>query len=302
MRSSPGCHPYDASSRKTFKAALCHLLHTEFPGLFGPAVSRLFADKIDELYDRFHPDKDRFKLGQLFWAGVAIDDPPSRNKRIEDTRLVPIVLDLVTARDIDEARVNGMRSLTRRAKIARLFRQAHEQGAVLSLADVSLMIHISYSTLSRLVRDYERETGTMVPRRGTIHDMGRSVTHKRIICFKRLVEQKPTSQVAQETFHSADEVEYYVQSLRRIQLCRDSGMSPEETAQATGHTLSLVREYLDLIEEFGLRRLPSSRGKEGPPPRTGSTGDPRHAAPSGTEPGAPDRATAPGARRCNGFS
>ena len=266
MHSSPGCHPYDASDRKTFKAALCHLLHTEFPGLFGPAVTRLFADKIDELYERFHPPQSRFKLGQLFWAGVAVDDPPSRNKRIEDTRLVPIVLDLVTARDIDEAQVKGMRTPTRRAKIVRLFRQAHEQGAVLSLADVSLMIHINYVRLSRLVLEHERETGTMVPRRGTIHDMGRSVTHKTIICYKRLVEQKPTSQVAQETFHSADEVEYYVQCLRRVQLCRDSGMSPEEAAQATGHSLSLVQEYLDLINKFNLPRLATSRGQEGPRP------------------------------------
>jgi len=264
IRSSSGCRPYEASDRKTFKGALCHLLHTEFPGIFGPAVTRLFADKIDELYERFHPPKSRFALGQLFWAGVAIDDPPSRNKRIEDTRLVPVVLDLVTARDIDEAKVKGMRSPTRRARIARLFHQAHEQGAVLSLADVSLMIHINYSTLSRLVLEHERETGEMVPRRGTIHDMGRSVTHKRIICYKRLVERKPTSQVARETFHGADEVEYYVQCLRRVQLCRDSGMSPEEAAQATGHSLSLVQEYLELIEELGLPRLPNSQGKGDP--------------------------------------
>ena len=261
IRTSPGFHPYDASDRKTFKGALCHLLHTEFPGFFGPTVTRLFADKIDELYERFHPPRSRFRLGQLFWAGVAIDDPPSRNKRIEDTRLVPIVLDLVTAQDIDEARTKGMRSQTRRSKIVRLFRQAHEQGAVLSLADVSLMIHIHFSTLSRLVLDHERETGATVPRRGTIHDMGRSVTHKAIICYKRLVEHKPTSQVAQETFHTPEDVEHYVQCLRRVQLCRDSGMSPEETAQATGHSLSLVQEYLDLIEVFRLPRLPSSHGK-----------------------------------------
>jgi len=264
IRPSSGCRPYEASDRKTFKGALCHLLQTEFPGIFGPAVTRLFADKIDQLYERFHPPRSRFALGQLFRAGVAIDDPPSRNKRIEDTRLVPVVLDLVTPRDIDEAKVKGMRSRTRRARIARLFRQAHEQGAVLSLADVSLMIHINYSTLSHLVREQERETGEMVPRRGTIHDMGRSVTHKRIICYKRLVEQKPTSQVAQETFHSADEVECYVQCLRRVQLCRDSGMSPEEAAQATGHSLSLVQEYLGLIEEFGLPRLPNSQGRGDP--------------------------------------
>jgi DNA-binding CsgD family transcriptional regulator len=101
-----------------------------------------------------------------------------------------------------------------------------------------------------------------VPRRGAVHDMGRSVTHKAIICYKRLVEQKPTSQVAQETFHSADEVEYYVQCFRRMQLCRDSGMSPDEIAQATGHSLSLVKEYLDLMAEFKLPPLPNAGGPD----------------------------------------
>jgi Protein of unknown function (DUF1670) len=264
IRSAPGLRPYDASDRKTFHSAVCHLLQTEFPGIFGPAITRLLADKIDEVYERFHPPRSRFQLGQVFWVGVAVDDPPSHHKRIEDTRLVPIVLDLVTTRDIDETRTTGMRLPTRRSKIIRLFRQAYEQGAVLSLADVSLLIHINYSTLSRLVLEHERETGEMVPRRGTIHDLGRSVSHKAIICYKRLVEHKPTSQVAQETFHSPEDVERYVQCLRRIQLCRDSGMSPEETAQATGHSLSLVKEYLELIKEFRLPPLANSPGKEGP--------------------------------------
>ena len=34
------------------------------------------------------------------------------------------------------------------------------------------------------------------------------------------VEKKPTSQVAQETFHSPEDVEHYVQCFRRIQPCR----------------------------------------------------------------------------------
>ena len=103
----------------------------------------------------------------------------------------------------------------------------------------------------------------MVPRRGTIHDMGRSVTHKAIICYKRLVEKKPTSQVAEETYHSEDEVEYYVQCFRRVQLCHDSGMSKEDTARATGHSLPLVQQYLDLLEQFKLPPLPTTSGKEG---------------------------------------
>lgn len=257
-KSSPTrSHSYDASDRKTFHSALCHLLQIEFPGTFGPAVTRLFADRVDELYERFHPHRERFKVGQVLWLAVAIDDPPARNKRIEDTRLVPIILDLVTATDIDDAIATGLREQTRSSKILRLFHQAHAQGAVLSYADVSLLLHVQTSTISRTVREHECQTQETIPRRGTVHDLGRSVTHKRIICFKRLVEKKPTSQVAQETFHHPEEVEYYVQCLRRIQLCSDSGMSPEDTAQATGHSLSLVQEYLLLIKDFGLPPLPN---------------------------------------------
>jgi hypothetical protein len=243
---------YDASKRKTFRSALCHLLHKEFPGVFGPAVTQLFADQIDALYERFHPPRSRFHVGQVFWAGVAVDDPPNRDKRIENTRLIPIILDLVTPQDIDRTRHCHRHAQIRRDKILRLFRQAYDQQAVLSYADVSLLLHIGMNTITKAVQAEQEATGLPVPCRGTVHDMGRSVTHKRIICYKRLVEKKPTSQVAQETFHSPEEVEYYVQTLRRVQLCRDSGMALDDIAQATGHSKGLVREYLDLIEEFQL--------------------------------------------------
>lgn len=245
---------YDSSDRKTFRSALCHLLQTEFPGTFGPAVTQLFSERVEQVFDRFHPDRSRFKVGQVLWAAVAADDPPARGKKMEDTRLVPVVLDLVIAADIDDAIATGRRDQTRRNKILRLFRQAYEQGAVLSYPDVSLLLHIQTSTISRTVLEHERATKQTVPRRGTIHDMGRSITHKAVICYKRLVEKKTTSQVAAETFHHPEEVEYYVQCLRRIKLCSEAGMSVEEIVQATGHSKSLIEEYFDLIKQLQLPR------------------------------------------------
>lgn len=245
-------HAYDASDRKTFHSTLCHLLQTEFPGVFGPAVTQLFADRVEQLFERFHPPRQRLKIGQAVWAAVAVDDPPARHKRIEDTRLVPVVLDLVTPHDIEAAIATGLRPQTRDDKILRLFRQAYEQGAVLSYPDVSLLLHVQTSTVSRTVREHEQGSKEIIPRRGTIHDMGRSITHKATICRKRLVEQKTTSQVAAETHHHPEEVEYYVQCLRRIRLCQESGMSVEEICQATTHSKFLVKEYLDLIEELHL--------------------------------------------------
>ena len=246
---------YATSQRKTFRSCLGHLLRTEFPGTFGPAITALFAEKIDDLYDRCHLLRDRVKVGQLLWLAVAANERPGRAKRIEDTRLVPVVLDLVTRQDIDETRAAHLRTETRQTKIVRLFRQAFDQGAVLSEADVAVMLHLGDTTISQTVRDYERATGETVPRRGTIHDIGPSVTHKAVICYKRLVRKKSTREVAQETYHSPEEVEYYVQCLRRIQLCRDKGMSPDDIAVATKHSAFLVREYLALIEELKLPPL-----------------------------------------------
>lgn len=56
---------------------------------------------------------------------VAVDDPPNRDKRIENTRLVPVILDLVTPQDIDDTMQTGRHhARIRHNKILRLFRQA----------------------------------------------------------------------------------------------------------------------------------------------------------------------------------
>jgi hypothetical protein len=143
-----------------------------------------------------HRQRTRCRAGQCLWIAVAVDDFPTRNKRTEQTRLVPVVLDLVTADDVEDAVAGSVRAHTRPKKIARLFRQAYAQGGVLTEADVSLLLHLPINTVSAVVLKQERETGQTIPRRGTIHDLGRSVTHKRIICYKWLVEKKTTSQVA----------------------------------------------------------------------------------------------------------
>ena len=71
------------------------------------------------------------------------------------------------------------------------------------------------------------------------------------------MEKKTTSQVSAETLHSPEEVEYYVQSLRRVQLCLSADMCEEDISAATGRARSVVREYLELIRDFNLTTIPS---------------------------------------------
>lgn len=264
-----GIANYAACPRKTFHSALGHFLQTEFPAIFGPAVSQLFADRVDALYEQFHPARSRLTFGQVVWVAVAASHRPAGENRIEKLPLVAVVLDLVTTQDIDDTMTPHQRLQVRSKKIVRLFRQAFAQGGVLSQADVSLLLHVSRPVVGQALAEHQKKTGETLPTRGSIHDLGPTVSHKAIICYKRLVEKKETSQVAQETFHSPREVEYYVQCLRRVLLCKQLGLSPEDTALATNHSLLLVKEYLKLIESYDLKSLPPDGGVQAPlPPPT----------------------------------
>jgi hypothetical protein len=73
--------------------------------------------------------------------------------------------------------------------------------------------------------------------------------------LKRLVQKKSTARVAQEACHDPEEVEYYVQCLRRIKTSCDTAMNVEDIVLATGYSRSLVLEYLELADEFHLPPL-----------------------------------------------
>lgn len=257
QHASAKARSFSPSARKTFHHALTHLLQTEFPGLFGPAVTELFASQVEQLFQKFHPPRERLGWGQLVWLAVASDDLPTYGQRIEDTRLVPVILDLVTREDIEGLLDGRTWNDLREARITRLCEQAHAQGGLLSQADLALLLTQSNSAISKamLARSRSAPQAKLLPSRGSLHDLGQTVSHKRIICYKRLVEKKTTSQVANETFHSPEAVEGYVQALRRVQLCQDQGLTIADTSQATGLSVRLIQEYVNLIAEFGLPNL-----------------------------------------------
>ncbi|PXF53697.1 MAG: hypothetical protein C4B56_02175, partial [Candidatus Methanophagaceae archaeon] len=64
-----------------------------------------------------------------------------------------------------------------------------------------------------------------LPRRGTVHDLGRSTTHKKIICEKSLRAKKATPDIARETHHSPSAVDRYLGDFDRVRFCLKKGLS-----------------------------------------------------------------------------
>ena len=108
---------------------------------------------------------------------MVINDPPSRSKRTADTDLVPVVLDLSTDEDI-MSRIDRIPVMERlRMKAVRLCEQAHQQGALLSNADLAELMTGDASRISSILTAHERNSGKVVPRRATLHEMGSGITH-----------------------------------------------------------------------------------------------------------------------------
>ncbi len=247
--------------QKTLKNVLAHRIKTEFPRIGGPRIVNLCVEIILQVVKAHFRSRDCIAPGQLVWMAVDVNDPPSRGKRIAETELVPVVLDVSTPGDIQRRleRQSPRERLKQRA--IRVCHQAYEQGGLLSNCDVAELLNSEESVISTLLVEAQREQGQVVPRRATIHDVGTGLTHKRIICWKHYKEGKLTPEIARETYHSTEAVDRYLGQYDRVRYCRNQGMSLEKTAFTLNCSRSLVQEYLAIENEIS--KPPENKPKIG---------------------------------------
>jgi hypothetical protein len=244
---------YRPQAAKTLRQTLIRFIQREFPRLGGPWVIELFVDKLLELVDTYRIARERLKPGQTVWQAVAVDERPGYRKPMTETRQVPVVIAIANQEEVEDLRNRVKRREILQRGLVRAANDAYTQGGVLTVTDLALLFNHSASWISQLIRDYEAETGEVVPRRGNIHDMGRTVTHKRIICHKAYLEGKLTPAIARETYHSPEAVDNYILGLARVHFATvQQDMTPQEAAFALQQPLYLVEEYVKMIGKFGL--------------------------------------------------
>lgn len=237
-----------AWKRKTLEGSIAYFLEQNCPQLGGSLTIKPVVKEIIKLFEHFCPPTERMRMGQVMWYAVDVAETAGYGKSIDKCKLNPVILDLVNLEDVDDL-INGVKKRQRNKKvIVRLFKQAFEQGGVLTNADVGGIMRLSPVTISRYVREYEKETGKLVPRRGNIHDLGPTLTHKRIICIKCLQEGKTIEVTARETNHSPAAVTRYINDFKRVHTCLKEGWAIEKISYATGLSKSLTNEYINLIK------------------------------------------------------
>lgn len=253
---------YEPIEHKTFKSALIQFLKEEVPHLGGDMILELLTDKIQTLIEVFYPKSERLTMGQMLWFAIDEKEKAGYGKTMKTLKIKPVVLSLVHPNDIKLIK-KGLSSYTIKDHVmARLYTEAKEQGAVLAESDVSLMLHMTPKNVSKRTRSYEQQFNTILPRRGTVHDLGRSVTHKKTICKKRVLENKSISQIARETNHTPNSVTRYTNDLERVRFCLDKKLKLKEISFVTNLSSSLTIEYVSLVDEIKKQKLEQKRREQ----------------------------------------
>ena len=241
---------YSPVAYKTFIGALGAFFEHECPQLGGSRTREVLVREIQAMVFKFFPETTHLRSGQMPWVTVAAADKGAYGKSIRNTELVPVILELVQENDAaDRAKGKKLREMKKEA-IARLCTQAYEQQGCLTNAELAVLLKISTPTAGRYIKEYEEENRVVLPRRGTVHDMGPTLTHKKMIIEKLYIEQKTVQQVIRETHHSSKAIERYITSFKQVLMCLSKGMSREETAFAVKKSVRLVNQYVEIIDEY----------------------------------------------------
>jgi hypothetical protein len=246
--------------KRSLPELLVHKFLTEYGYDHGPVIARAIVDDILTMIEQCYAERVPPKT--VVWLAVRVEKR-GRRKGISVTDLVPVQLRMYTESEVDlltDPALRKKRQARRafnRARFARWCFEAYEQGGVLTQLDLSLLSGLSANYVSKALREYEERTGEIVPTRGTVHDLGPSVTHKGEIVRRWLRHQSPV-QIARATKHSQASVDRYIADYQRVRLLVQK-MSVEELPALTGLSEGVVEQYAELIDQYEPDRVISQQ-------------------------------------------
>lgn len=245
MIKAPDCRKRFSSAKARFlEAGLNTFFKREFPKLLGPLLRRKLVEELIKLLQDMLPLKAHLKPGQIVWNAV------STKTRADsaNVRFVPVTLTMIDEHDIAKLASGVRMSKIIKSAIARITKEAYEQGALLSMRDIGLLSWRYGGSISQYRKQYEKEQNVTLPHTGSLQDMGSCVSHKSTIIKKVQIDKKDPLTVAKETNHSQWAVDRYIKDFNRVRLCYQDGKDKEFISLATGLSKFVVNEYISIIE------------------------------------------------------
>lgn len=237
----------EAKVTNSLKGSVLDLIRKDYQFIAGDKIQDMFASDVVDLVNKCYLDPWKLDVGQVLWYGVKSSEKPNYGKNSMNTPLTPIVLTLISKADLEMKNTGYSDKEIREIKMVRLFKEAYDQGALLTHSDVAFLLHVSTGAVSKQMKEYMERTNEIVPTRGIIHDIGRAMTHKKII-LRLFKEGYQTPEIARKTNHTEVACDRYIKAYKKVEKLNKT-MKSEEIANILGMGKSLVDEYIRILNE-----------------------------------------------------
>ncbi len=243
IKSTDSVKRYDAAKHRFLRPVFINFFAREFPKHFGPLMREKIADELISLFEKTTPEVKRIKPGQILWNALDINTRGDSPKR----RYVPVVLSVITEKDVEQLAKGVPMFVVAQNAVARMIKEAHKQGGVLSSRDIGLLTLRTPSYVSRIRLEYEKKNNCLLPHTGLLHDMGSCISHKKTIVRKVIVEKKDPADVARECNHSQSAVDHYQKDFHRVKTAYQQNQDNDYVHIVTGLAKHVVKQYIEMI-------------------------------------------------------
>jgi hypothetical protein len=185
--------------------------------------------------------------GNLCYRAISSAEPSGRS--LPECTRINIDLTLIASEDGPICRKQGLAAL-RQHRIKRLTHEASAAGAVLTYEDLADILTSSISTIFRDINELRRQ-GEFIPTRGQVKDIGRNINNK-LQMAQLFCGQVASEEIARRFHRTVAEVEKQLDRFQQAVTLSNRRMPPANIAKITGLSLSLVREYILLAEQYKL--------------------------------------------------
>lgn len=179
--------------------------------------------------------------GKLAYSAVDMNEPAG--KSLEECKKIITYLTLI---DPKEDNIKKSSQDLRQTKIMRLTNEAFTQGALLTQEDLSIILNTTVRTVRYDIQEI-KNSGEIVPLRGFIRDIGRTISHK-VNIIKQYLVGKEIVDLIRSTKHSLTSIERYLTAFGRIIFLYKKNIPVEEISYITKVSLPLVKEYISIYK------------------------------------------------------
>ena len=184
-------------------------------------------------------------------------------RRSGNLHLRPARVNIVTAEEIARLRDGAGLPQLRGEMAVRILKEAYAQNAILSFADVGLVMCQVPACVAHLVRRYrEAHPGEFLPHCGSVLDMGPTRSHKREAVLLYL-QGHLTSEIARQIQHAPEDVDRYIYDYQRVIELTQEGQSVNQISFLANMRPHVVKEHIALWKEFEAMKQVESAS---PPP------------------------------------